>query len=381
MNLDFDPPAAEFRAEVAARLAQLVPPQPLPSVDTAEGFAQHRVFEARLADARLAAVSWPAEYGGRGASLLEWLIFEEEYHAAGGPVRVGQNGLFVLAPTLLAHGTAEQKARILPAMARADDVWAQAWSEPGAGSDLAAIRSRAVRADGGWLLSGQKTWSSRAVFADRAFGLFRSDPEAQRHRGLTYVMFDLRAPGVTVRPIPQLDGEAGFAEIFLDEVFVPDADVIGERGDGWRIAMSSAGHERGVSLRSPGRFTAAASRLVELFRRSGEPAGSALAERVADAWIGARAYQLYGYGIASQAEDSGAGTGPQASLGKVFWSELDLALQETALDLLGPRAELRDGEDSRWLDGYLFALAGPIYAGTNEIQRSVIAERVLGMPR
>ena len=381
MNLDFDPPAAEFRAEVAARLAQLVPPQPLPSVDTAEGFAQHRAFEARLADARLAAVSWPAEYGGRGASLLEWLIFEEEYHAAGGPVRVGQNGLFVLAPTLLAHGTAEQKARILPAMARADDVWAQAWSEPGAGSDLAAIRSRAVRADGGWLLSGQKTWSSRAVFADRAFGLFRSDPEAQRHRGLTYAMFDLRAPGVTVRPIPQLDGEAGFAEIFLDEVFVPDADVIGERGDGWRIAMSSAGHERGVSLRSPGRFTAAAARLVELLRRSGEPAGSPLAERVADAWIGARAYQLYGYGIASQAEDSGAGTGPQASLGKVFWSELDLALQETALDLLGPRAELRDGEDSRWLDGYLFALAGPIYAGTNEIQRSVIAERVLGMPR
>jgi alkylation response protein AidB-like acyl-CoA dehydrogenase len=381
VNLDFDPPAAEFRAEVAARLAQLVPPQPLPSVDTAEGFAQHRAFEARLADARLAAVSWPAEYGGRGASLLEWLIFEEEYHAAGGPVRVGQNGLFVLAPTLLAHGTAEQKARILPAMARADDVWAQAWSEPGAGSDLAAIRARAVRADGGWLLSGQKTWSSRAVFADRAFGLFRSDPEAQRHRGLTYVMFDLRAPGVTVRPIPQLDGEAGFAEIFLDEVFVPDADVIGERGDGWRIAMSSAGHERGVSLRSPGRFTAAAARLVELFRRSGEPAGSPLAERVADAWIGARAYQLYGYGIASQAEDSGAGTGPQASLGKVFWSELDLALQETALDLLGPRAELRDGEDSRWLDGYLFALAGPIYAGTNEIQRSVIAERVLGMPR
>ncbi|HSZ45583.1 MAG TPA: acyl-CoA dehydrogenase family protein [Streptosporangiaceae bacterium] len=379
--MDFDPPAAEFRAEVAARLAQLVPPQPLPSVDTAEGFAQHRAFEARLADARLAAVSWPAEYGGRGASLLEWLIFEEEYHAAGGPVRVGQNGLFVLAPTLLAHGTAEQKARILPAMARADDVWAQAWSEPGAGSDLAAIRSRAVRADGGWLLSGQKTWSSRAVFADRAFGLFRSDPEAQRHRGLTYVMFDLRAPGVTVRPIPQLDGEAGFAEIFLDEVFVPDADVIGERGDGWRIAMSSAGHERGVSLRSPGRFTAAAARLVELLRRSGEPAGSPLAERVADAWIGARAYQLYGYGIASQAEDSGAGTGPQASLGKVFWSELDLALQETALDLLGPRAELRDGEDSRWLDGYLFALAGPIYAGTNEIQRSVIAERVLGMPR
>ena len=283
----------------------------------------------------------------------------------------------MLAPTLLAHGTAEQKARILPAMARADDVWAQAWSEPGAGQRPRGYpRSRAVRADGGWLLSGQKTWSSRAVFADRAFGLFRSDPEAQRHRGLTYLMFDLRAPGVTVRPIPQLDGEAGFAEIFLDEVFVPDADVIGERGDGWRIAMSSAGHERGLSLRSPGRFTAAACAAGRAVPALGEPADSALAERVADAWIGARAYQLYGYGIASQAEDSGAGAGPQASLGKVFWSELDLALQETALDLLGPRAELRDGRGR--------ALAGrvPVRAGRPDLRRHErdpalgVAERV-----
>ena len=380
MNLDFDPPAQEFRAEVAAWLAEHVPAGPLPSVDTAEGFALHRAFEAELAAAGLAAVSWPAQYGGRDASLLEWLIFEEEYHAAGGPVRVGQNGLFVLAPTLLAHGTAEQKARILPPMARADEVWAQAWSEPGAGSDLAAIRSVAVRADGGWLLSGQKAWSSRAVFADRAFGLFRSDPQAERHRGLTYLMFDLRAPGVTVRPIAQLDGEPGFAEIFLDDVFVPDCDVIGERGGGWRVAMSSAGHERGLSLRSPGRFTATAARLVELWQRSGDTAGGALAQRVADAWIGARAYQMHGYQIASQPEGATA-AGAQASLGKVFWSELDLAMHQTAMDLLGPRAELRDTDDSRWLDGFLFALAGPIYAGTNEIQRSVIAERVLGMPR
>jgi alkylation response protein AidB-like acyl-CoA dehydrogenase len=379
VNLDFDAPVTQFRAEAAAWLAEHVPAR-LPSVDTAEGFALHRAFEAELAQARLAAVSWPARYGGRDASLLEWLVFEEEYHAAGGPVRVGQNGLFVLAPTLLAHGTEEQKARILPPMASADEVWAQAWSEPEAGSDLAALRSRAIRTDGGWLLSGQKTWSSRAVYADRAFGLFRSDPEAGRHRGLTYLMFDLHADGVTVRPIPQLDGEAGFAEIFLDEVYVPDRDVIGERGDGWRIAMSSAGHERGLSLRSPARFTAAAARLAGRWQQAGSPDdGSGLAGRVADAWIGARAYQLYGYGLASQA--AGAGGGAQASLGKVFWSELDVAIHQTALDLLGPLAELRDTDDARWLDGYLFALAGPIYAGTNEIQRSVIAERVLGLPR
>lgn len=397
MNLDFEPRLQDFRAEIAGWLADHVPVSPLPSVDTAAGFALHRQWEAELAGARLAAVSWPEEFGGRGASLLEWLIFEEEYHAACAPVRVGQNGLFVLAPTLFAHGTADQRTRILPKMARAEEVWAQAWSEPEAGSDLAAVRSRAARADGGWLLSGQKTWSSRAVFADRAFGLFRSDPQAERHRGLTYLMFDLRADGVTVRPIPQLDGEPGFAEIFLDEVFVPDADVIGEPGDGWRVAMSSAGHERGLSLRSPGRFMAAAARLTELWLQAGDPADTALAERVADAWIGARAYQLAGYQIASQPDGAGpadaglagaglAGAGlagVQSSLGKVYWSELDVAIHETALDLLGPLAELTDPEapGGRWLDGYLFALAGPIYAGTNEIQRTVIAERVLGLPR
>jgi alkylation response protein AidB-like acyl-CoA dehydrogenase len=238
-----------------------VPAQPLQSVDTAEGFARHRDWERELAAAGLSVVSWPAAYGGRDASITDWLVFEEEYHAAGAPARVGQNGLFLLAPTLLGHGTPEQRDRLLPPMARADEVWAQAWSEPDAGSDLAALRSRAVRADGGWLLSGTKTWSSRAAFADKAFGLFRSDQAGERHRGLTYLLFSLRAEGVTVRPIRQLGGETGFAEIFLDEVFVPDTDVVGAPGEGWRIAMSTAGHERGMSLRSPARFTASAARL------------------------------------------------------------------------------------------------------------------------
>jgi alkylation response protein AidB-like acyl-CoA dehydrogenase len=373
---------AAFRAEVADWLAGHIPARPLPSVDTAEGFARHRDWERELAAARLAVVSWPQRYGGRDASLLEWLVFEEEYHAAAAPVRVGQNGLFLLAPTLFAHGTDEQRDRLLPPMARADEVWAQAWSEPDAGSDLAAIRSSAVRTDGGWLLSGAKTWSSRAAYADRAFGLFRTDPDAERHRGLTYLLFDLRADGVTVRPIPQLDGEPGFAEIFLDGVFVPDADVVGAPGEGWRIAMSTASHERGLSLRSPGRFTAAAARLVGLWRRAADPADTALADRVVDAWIGARAYRLHTLATVGRLAAGGA-IGASASLGKVFWSELDLDLQETALDLLGPQAEVRDreGPDGRWLHDYLFSLAGPIYAGTNEIQRNVIAQRLLGLPR
>ena len=369
MNLDLDPAALAFRDEVRDWLAANVPAGPLPSVDTPGGNAAHRDWERRLAGARLAVVAWPERYGGRAVPPLHALLFEEEYHAAGAPVRIGQNGLFLLAPTLLAHGTPEQRDRILPPMVRADEVWAQAWSEPEAGSDLAAIRSRASRADGGWLLSGQKTWSSRAVVADRAFGLFRSDPAADRHRGLTYLMFDLRAPGVTVRPIRQLGGDPGFAEIFLDDVFVPDADVIGAAGDGWRMAMSTAGHERGLTLRSPGRFVAAARRLVELWRERGDPS---LRDRVADAWIGAQAYRMHAF-----AALDGSPAASSASLTKLFWSELDVALHETALDLLGPHAETDPG----WTDGYLFALAGPIYAGTNEIQRGIVATRVLGLPR
>ena len=377
--------SSAFRAEVRGWLTAHGPAEPLPSVDTAEGFERHREWERLLAAARLAVVSWPAEYGGRDASLLDWLAFEEEYYAAGAPVRVGQNGLFLLAPTLFAHGRREQRDRLLPPMARADEIWAQAWSEPEAGSDLAALRSRAVATDGGWLLSGTKTWSSRAAFADRAFGLFRTGAGAGagagRHAGLTYLLFGLRDPGVTVRPIRQLGGETGFAEIFLDDVFVPDENVVGAPGDGWRIAMSTASHERGLSLRSPGRFLAAAGRLIDLWRRAGDPADSATGHRVADAWIGARAYQLHTQATAVRLADGGtlgAAGGAETSMGKVFWSELDIALHETALDLLGPDAEIR-GE--RWLEGYLFALAGPIYAGTNEIQRTVIAERLLGLPR
>ncbi|MET8581641.1 acyl-CoA dehydrogenase family protein [Streptomyces collinus] len=376
MDLTHAPADEEFRAEARAWLAAHVPRAPLPSLETAEGFAAHRAWEAELAADRWSVVSWPQEYGGRGAGLLRWLVFEEEYWAAGAPGRVGQNGISLLAPTLFDHGTAQQRARVLPPMAAGEVVWAQAWSEPEAGSDLASLTSRAVRTAGGWLLSGQKTWSSRAAFADRAFGLFRSDPGAPRpHQGLTYLMFDLRAPGVTVRPIGRLDGRPAFAELFLDEVFVPDEDVIGEPGQGWRIAMSTAGNERGLTLRSPGRFLASAARLRELWQAGGRPREARA--RVADALVGARAYQLFTYAAACRFLE-GASLGPESSLNKVFWSEYDLALHETALDLLGAGGE---SADTAWAEGYVFALAGPIYAGTNEIQRDIVAERLLGLPK
>lgn len=376
MDLTLSAEDLAFRDEARVWLADNVP-GPLPSMDTAEGFRAHQEWEARLAAARWSVVSWPAEYHGRDASLVQWVLFEEEYYRSGAPGRVSQNGIFLLAPILFDHGTREQQDRFLPSMATGETIWAQAWSEPEAGSDLASLRSTATRDDarGGWVLNGQKTWSSRAAYAHWGFGLFRSDPQAERHRGLTYFLFPLDTPGVTVRPIAQLDGEPGFAELFFDDVFVPDADVLGAPGDGWRVAMSTAGNERGLSLRSPGRFCAAADRLVELWRAHGESHPSAR-DGVVDAWLGAQAYRLYTWGTVSRLAE-GQEMGAAGSVNKIFWSELDIALHETALDLLGPDAELAGA----WNDGYLFSLAGPIYAGTNEIQRNIVAERLLGLPR
>jgi alkylation response protein AidB-like acyl-CoA dehydrogenase len=404
MDLTFSPAEEAFRLEARAWLEAHTPARgSLQSLDTATGFEQHRQWERTLAADRWSVVGWPAEFGGRDASIFEWLLFEEEYHRAGGPSRVSQNGIFLLGPTMLEYGTDEQRRRYLPPMARGDEIWCQGWSEPDAGSDLAGIRSRATRDGGGWVLDGQKTWASRGAFAEWCFGIFRSDAEAERHRGLTYFLVPMDAPGVTVRPIAQVDGETGFAEIFFEGVRVPDDQVLGGVGEGWRVAMSTAGSERGLSLRSPARYTEAADRLVSLLGATplhavhpDDPAANApsgahpgavdavahdpgAADAVARAWIDAQAYQLHTWFTASRVAD-GEQVGPEASCNKIFWSETDLAIHTAALRLLGPDAVLW-AEAGPWLDGYLFALAGPIYAGTNEIQRNVVAERLLGLPR
>lgn len=373
MDLTIDDAALELQAELREFLAANTSSFPTKSYDTAEGFEQHRRWDKVLFDAGLSVITWPQRYGGRDATLLQWIIYEEEYFRAGAPGRASANGTSMLAPTLFAHGTPEQLDRILPRMSSGEEIWAQAWSEPESGSDLASLRSTATKTDGGWLLNGQKIWSSRAVFGDRAFGLFRSDPEAQRHRGLTYLMFDLKAEGVTVRPIAQLGGDTGFGEIFLDDVFVPDEDVIGGAHEGWRAAMSTSSNERGMSLRSPARFLAPAEQLVAQWKDNPDPA---FTDRVADAWIKAQAYRLHTFATVTRLNNGGE-LGAESSVTKVFWSDLDVALHQTALDLRGTDGELAGSVS----DGLLFALGGPIYAGTNEIQRNIIAERLLGLPR
>jgi alkylation response protein AidB-like acyl-CoA dehydrogenase len=388
VDLRYTPEQEAFRKEARAWLEANAPATPLRSFDTREGFEEHRAWEARLHEAGWAMVPWPREYGGRGADLLEWLVFEEEYYRAGAPGRVNQNGIFLLGPTIMEYGTPEQKARFLPPMASSSEVWAQGWSEPNAGSDMANIQATAVRDGDDFVINGQKTWASRGAFAHWLFGLFRTDPESSRHHGLSFVLVPLDAPGVSVRPIQKLNGKAAFAEVFFDDARVSAGNLLGPEGKGWNVAMATAGFERGLMLRSPARFQSTAARLVELYRdvvRRGDPVSPGMRERVARCWMDAEAYCLNTYQTVSRLL-AGGKIGAEASLNKIFWSELDVRMHELALELLGPRAELLPeapaaGDVGGWLEGYLFALSGPIYAGTNQIQRNIIAERILGLPR
>lgn len=387
MDLTYTPAQQAFRFDARTWLAANVPSEPLQLFDTEQGFAEHRAWEAKLNEGRWGMVTWPTELGGRGCDLIEWLIFEEEYYRSGAPARVNQNGIFLLGPTLMEYGSEEQKARFLPRMATGEDIWAQAWSEPGAGSDMAAIRSKAERVGDHYVINGQKTWSTRAVWADWAFGIFRTDPQSQRHHGLTFILLPLNTPGITVRPIPQLNGLPGFAEIFFDDVKVPVENALGGEGMGWHVAMSTAGFERGLLLRSPARFQETAKRLVQLYLANRELADRdpAIGEAVMRAWLDAEAYTLSTYMTASKLVQGGK-IGPESSTNKIFWSELDQRMHDTAMSILGLRGELLPqapaaGDVGHWLEGFLFAQAGPIYAGTNEIQRNIIAERMLGMPR
>jgi alkylation response protein AidB-like acyl-CoA dehydrogenase len=381
MDLHYTPEQTAFRAEIRAWMASHAPKfRNLPSLESRAGYDDHVAWERELATGNWGMVTWPKKYGGRDLDLIRWLIFEEEYYRADAPARANQNGIFLLGPTIMEYGTDEQKARFLPPMARGEIVWCQGWSEPDAGSDMAAIRSKAIRDSDHYVITGQKTWSSRAAYADWCFGLFRTDPASQRHKGLSFILMPLNTPGITVRPIRQLHGDTGFAEIFFDEVRVPIEHRIAAEGEGWNVAMATAGFERGLMLRSPARFQRTAQRLVDLYRATPNPAPG-LRETVTKSWMDAEAYALNTMMVASTIE-AGGRIGAEASMNKIFWSELDRTMHRAAISLLGAAAELRaDLATTAWLDGYIFSLAGPIYAGSNEIQRNIVAERVLGLPR
>ena len=347
--MDFGFTAAEerFREHVRAWLAEHLTAEQRAirrtSLASPEAWNQRVAWERELAAGGWVGLSWPASVGGREASLHERLIFDEEYVAAEAPARAGFFGEQLLGPTMIIHGTDEQKRRFLPAILRGDEFWCQGYSEPGAGSDLANVATRAVRDGGDWVIDGQKVWTSLAQFADWIFVLCRTDPDAPRHRGLSLLLCPLDQPGVEVRPIRQLTGEAEFNEVFFDGARTAADLVVGAVGDGWRVAMSVLGFERGTAFLAQQRdFVRQYNAVVAIVRRRGGAADPVVRDHLARAWAGLQIMRFSGLRTVS-AITGGKAPGPEVSVGKLFWSQWHQRLVELAMDLRGPEAMVLAG--------------------------------------
>jgi alkylation response protein AidB-like acyl-CoA dehydrogenase len=346
-----------------------------------------RDWQRRLADGRWVGATWPEAYGGRGAGALAHYVIQEELARARAPELVGRIGVNLVGPTLLAYGTEDQRRRWLPGILRADILFCQLFSEPGAGSDLASLATRARRSEGrdGWVLDGQKVWTSYAQFADWGLCLARTNPDVRKQAGITAFAVDMTAPGVEVRPLRQITGESDFNEVFLDAVFVPDDCVIGEVDAGWRVSGSTLAHERGTN---PRQLVIHAQHLDEVLRLAADRGAfddSHTAQRLAQAFVEVKLFQLHNWRSLSRLE-AGEPIGPEGSALKLYWSEMSQRLHSLALDVLGPAAPLGAGAtdnpgEGEWQRSWLYYQAASIFAGTNEIQRTIIGERVLGLPR
>jgi len=390
--VDLTPSAEQqrFRSEVREWLhANLpweygvgLPPRP---EDLAEEVREGRVWQAKLAAARLVGVTWPARYGGRGAGPLEHYIVQEELARARAPELVGRIGLNLAGPTLLAHGTDGQKERWLPGILDASTLFCQLFSEPDAGSDLTGLRTAAARVDGGWRVTGQKVWTSYAQFADWGICLARTDPAAPKRHGISYVVVDMRDPGVEVRPLVQLTGEAEFNEVFLDDVFVADDQLVGEVNRGWAVASSTLSHERGTNPRQLVIHAQLIEELIRLAVANGSYDDPQVRQGLMEAFVGVRLFQLNNWRSLSRLA-KGQAPGPEGSALKLYWSEMSQRLHEVAMAVLGTSSPLWRGADGNpgdgaWQRSWLYYHGASIWAGTNEIQRTIIGERVLGLPR
>jgi alkylation response protein AidB-like acyl-CoA dehydrogenase len=343
-----------------------------------------RQWQRTLYEGGWLTLGWPQEAGGRGATPVMQAIYQEEMAKAGAPGILGRLGVTLLAPTLLAHGTDWQKQTYIDKILSGDLIFCQGFSEPDAGSDLAGLRTRAERSNGKWVLSGQKTWSSGAHYSQKSFLLARTDPSGDAHKGIGFFLIDMQQPGVEVRRIKQMTGGGEFCEIFLSNAEVEDRDLVGQPGDGWKIAMTVFGFERG-GLAQAARFERAVAELASLARGRGAGSDATTRQKIAQAQIEAHVFRLIGLRNLTKAQH-GQAPGPEASVTKLFWSEMDKRLQEAAIGVegmygaLAPESELAI-EDGRWQYGWMWAQAETIYAGSSEIQRNIIAERVLGLPR
>jgi alkylation response protein AidB-like acyl-CoA dehydrogenase len=390
VDLTFSAAEEAFRAELRAWLAGNRPSDPGEHATLADEVAFLRVWQQKLAAAGWVGIHWPRAYGGRGASVVENYIFQEEMAAARTPEIIGRIGVNLVGPTLIAHGTEEQKRRFLPKIMPAEDIWCQLFSEPGAGSDLTALRTKAERRGDGWIVNGQKVWTSYAQFARWGILLARTDPAAPKAKGISFFVCDMQAPGVTVRPLRQMTGGEEFNEVFLEDVFVPREQLVGAEHDGWRIANTTLTHERGTS---PRQLVINRMLLDDLLRLAREgvhgrqPAATqpTVRQRLAQHWIEVEITKLNNWRTLTRVQRN-LPLGPEASFVKLFWSEMSQRIHDTLMTVLGPdglcwQPGPRAVSGGRLVRSYLYYRSASIFAGTSEIQRNILAERVLGLPR
>jgi alkylation response protein AidB-like acyl-CoA dehydrogenase len=396
MDFDFTDKQQSFRQEVRAWLAANVPADL-----RGRGFASSRAdleavrrlrdWQRTLYKAGYVGMDWPTEYGGRGASLVEQVMFYEEMSRAQAPQPLNRSGLSMLGPTLMKYGTAAQKGRHLDRILTAEEIWCQGFSEPNAGSDLANLQTRAVL-DGDWyVLNGQKVWTSMAHVSDWGFFLVRTDPTAAKHKGITFLLLDMKSPGITIRPLRQITGEAEFNEVFLENVRVPASNVVGKANEGWGVAITTLSYERDVltmirhiSLRT------ALERLIALAKRTkrnGHPAAAepVIRQKLAGLMVAERCLQLNGYRSLTKILKGGA-PGPEGSTSKLFWSQVDQDLAEIATEVIGPYSQIAAPspwavDEGQWEFYCCLARGSGIRAGTTEILRNILGERVLGLPK
>ncbi len=377
MDLSFTEAERAFAGEVRQWLADhLEPPPPFATIE--DEVAWGRRWQAQLAEARWIGIHWPREYGGRGASPLEVAIFNTEYARARAPQPVNRVGINLTGPTLLANGTPEQKARYLPAILSAEEIWCQLFSEPGAGSDLASLATRAMPVEGGWVLNGQKVWTSYARFARWAICLARTDPDAPKHSGISYLIVDMAAPGLDVRPLVQITGEAEFNEVFLDDVFVPTDCLVGALNHGWAVANTTLAHERGTNFPFKEQVVHEVflDELYALAQSTGRLDDPEVADALAQAYVELRVLRLHNWRTLTRL-GHGIEPGPESSVVKLAWTDMSQHLADAALLVVGPGSPLLGPWERQWL----WSKAAGIAGGTSEIQRTIIGDRILGLPR
>ena len=386
MDLAFTAEEQAFAADVRAWLAEHV--EVPPRFETiADEVAFGRAWQARLAEGRWVGIHWPEMYGGRDATPVQVAIFNMEYARSRALQPIGRVGINLAGPTLLAHGTDEQKQRWLPAILTADEIWCQLFSEPDAGSDLASLQTKAVRIDDGWLLSGQKVWTSYAQFATWGICLARTDLDAPKHKGISYLVVDMQAPGIEVRPLVQITGDAEFNEVFFDEVFVPDDHLVGGLHNGWAVANTTLAHERGTAFPFKEQVVHEVylDELWQLAAASNALDDVEIADALAQSFVELRVLRLHNWRTLSRLT-RGAEPGPESSITKLAWTDMTQALSARALDVVGRAAPLWWGADENpgggfWQRQWLWSKAASIAGGTSEVQRTIIGDRMLGLPR